>query len=292
MIGVMNKLNVMSRLRLPQLPFRAGVVYGPIQSRRIGWSLGINLCPAAFKVCSFDCVYCQFPEHASDWRGDADRLLRGPELLRQIELGIRERIERGIHFDSITLAGNGDPSVHPELLTVVRHIRNIIESLDFDTALSIFTNAVPYEDENFIESLRLCDRRLIKLDGADEEMLRRIDRPRARVDLERRADALAILDGVIVQTMVVRGLVDNRASIRSPEFSRLARRMGATEIQLYTIDKRPARSGVQAVSEQELEALAEEMRRGSSGLPVKVYFQDCPSGFPNVVPPVRGGHSA
>lgn len=275
---------------LRQLPYRGDIVYGPIQSRRIGWSLGINLCPTIAKVCSFDCIYCQFPKlrRHQNWKRESLRLVRTPRLLHLIHAGILKRVREGVHFDSITFAGNGDPSVHPDLPEVARFVRKLIDELDHHVAASIFTNAVPYRDPEFIESLRQFDQRLIKLDASDEETFLAIARPHAHVDLGEMAEALSVLDGLTVQTMVVTGRIDNRASILRPRFGQLVQRMRATEVQLYTIDKRPAYEGVLPVSEYQLHELAESLCSTIRGIPISVYYQDCPSGFPDVVAPKKG----
>jgi len=273
-------------IQLPQLPHREGIVYGPIQSRRMGWSLGINLLGDGRRVCQFDCGYCQFPRpRFSSWSSsESSGVLRVPNILHEIEVGMRARIKSGVRFDSVSFVGNGDPSVHPDLLEIVQYTRALMHRLRMPARLSIFTNAVPYRDDLFLQALRLFDQRLIKLDASDGDTLHRIIGPHAQVDLEELVVRLALLDGVTIQTMVVRGAVDNRDSILRARYIDLVERAGATEVQLATIDKRPAVSGILPVAETELRAIARLIRR-QTRVPVEVYFQDCPSGFPDARPP-------
>lgn len=268
-------------LSLPQLPYRDGVVYGPIQSRRMGSSLGINLLGDEQRICTYDCSYCQFPRPGNR-RGASvknSRLLRGPALYEEIRRGIEARVEAGARFDSLSFVGNGDPSAHPDLLGAARVARRTLSQLGFTARMAIFTNGLPCDREEFLDALQIFDLRLIKLDAADESTFTKINRPIVPINLDHLMARLSLVGGVTIQTMVVRGAVDNRASIRVPRFGALVERAGADEVQLATIDKRPAFAGVLPVSKTELDSLAREMQRHTS-VPVRVYFQDHPSGFP------------
>lgn len=275
-----------SSLSLPQLPYRDGVVYGPIQSRRVGWSLGINLLGDDHRVCTFDCTYCQFPRPNGRDRSvvNASRLLRGEPLLEEIRRGIEQRVTAGIHFDSLSFVGNGDPSVHPDLLNAARVARTTLSRLGSKARMTIFTNAVPYRRDEFLEALQIFDSRLVKLDAADEMTFAQINRPVVAIDLDELVARLALVGGITIQTMVVRGTTDNRASIQTARFGHLVERAGADEVQLATIDKRPAFAGVLPAAEEELHKIARVIRQQTT-VPVRVYFQDCPSGFPGCMPP-------
>jgi len=285
--------NTVNQCSLRQLPYRDGVVYGPIQSRRVGSSLGINLCPSVERLCSFDCVYCQFPKRrpVPNWKKSGRALLRVPELLEAIGQGLHDRIDHQVQFDSITLSGNGDPSIYPDLFAVCRFLRDFMKQTGCETVTTIFTDAAIYDDPVFIEALELVDRRFIKLDAADEETFIAINRPARKIDLVDLARAMGQLDGVIMQTMLVSGLVDNRASLLTPRYAELVKLAGATEIQLCTIDKRPAYAGVLPLSECELNSFADDLRKVVKPVPVAVYYQNCPSGFPGEWPSYYGSTS-
>ena len=286
--------STMNHHALRQLPYRDGVVYGPIQSRRVGSSLGINLCPSDVRVCSFDCAYCQFPKRSPvlKWAKSGRSLLRVPKLLDVIRKGILDRIDHQVQFDSITLSGNGDPSIHPDLLAVCRFLRNFVEQTGCQAKTTIFTDAAIYDNPAFIEALKLIDRRFIKLDAADEETFIAINRPARNIDLGDLAKAIGQVDGVTIQSMLVSGLVDNRMSLLTPNFAELVNLAGATEIQLCTIDKRPAYEGVLPLTEDELISFANDLREIVEPIPVAVYYQDCPSGFPVEWPSHYGSASS
>ena len=272
-------------ISLRQLPYRDAIIYGPIQSRRIGWSLGINLCPATRKICSYDCVYCQFPKANNNWRDEVRNLRRAPELLQAIEQRIHEQIKHKIYFDSITVSGNGDPSVHPDLLTVALFLRDLIKRMNLRVDLSILTNAVPYKNPDFIEALSIFDRKIIKLDAGDNDTLQRVNRPKTTVCLDDMVDTLAQLDGVTIQTMIITGVVDNQVSILNKHYSELVERAKASEVQLYTVNKRPAYDGVLPVSKELLREIAIGLRQTTQIANVEVYHKGYPTGFPEVVPP-------
>ncbi|HYE21928.1 MAG TPA: radical SAM protein [Tepidisphaeraceae bacterium] len=276
----------MSILPLRQLPHRLGVVYGPIQSRRLGWSLGINVCGEDRRLCQFDCIYCQYPDPALRRNGlPSPHLLPAGDLIASIERGLVDAVARGVRIDSLTFAGNGDPSVHPDLPILVAAARRLVRKLPHPVPVSIFTNAARYSEPAFVDALGACDNPFVKLDAGDHETLAAIDQPRTGHDAVAMAEALRPLGNVIVQTMIVSGRVDNRPSVLGPGYARLVRRMRAREVQIGTIDKRPAGSGVLPVSEAELTAVATRLRASIEDIPVTVFYQDCPSGFPDVVPP-------
>lgn len=266
----------------PQLPYRSDTVYGPIHSRRLGNSLGINLLPTRRKVCNYDCKYCQFPRTPAgqDWRAEGEQLLRGRDLLDEIEIGIRARLDAGRHFESITLSGNGDPSVHPELEAVARHLRALIKRWQLACRLSIFTNAMRFDEPDFLRALEHFDERFIKLDAGDDDTLRLVDQPRREVSLGAFVEALAqVRGGVTFQTMLVAGEVSNVRSVASASFAALVRRAGARAVQLYTIDKRPAYRGVLPLTKEALDAVAAELRARMPEIPVAVFHEPTPSGF-------------
>lgn len=226
-------------MTLRQLPYQDDIVYGLILSRRLGWSLGINLCSTTTKLCSFDCIYCQFPKSQPREPGtrESSRIPRIPQLIELIEVGIRKRLADGVFFDSITLAGNGDPSLHPDLLKVSLFLKTFIWKLRMKCSLSIFTNAMPYKSDRFRRALELYDRRLIKLDASDEPTVSMIDRPCAIFNSDHLCESIGTLGGVIIQSMVIKGRVDNRSSLLRPRFNELVAKAHATEVQLCTIDK-------------------------------------------------------
>ena len=267
---------------LRQLPYRQGVVYGPIISRRLGRSLGINLLGASAKTCSFDCLYCQFPraQQPSTWKAEIQKQLHGPELLNEIRKHFLLRHERGDEYDSVTFSGNGDASIHPDFVEVARLVHELRSRYFPTAALSIFTNATPAPHEGLREALAPFDNVFLKVDGGDDETIQRINRPQYDVDLGAVVDSLADLPGLTFQTMVSKGLVDNRASVQSEGFLDLVRRGRPREIHLYTVNKLPAYPGMEPLTEAELGTVQDWLQERIE-VPVQYYFDDCTSGFPD-----------
>lgn len=267
---------------LPQLPYREGVVYGPVQSRRLGRSLGVNLLAAGPKCCQWDCVYCQFPAvpQGFDWRARIRLLPRGDLLLKAIAEGILRAVKDGKQFDWITLSGNGDPSIHPDLLEVACYLRTLVRDVRLPVRLSIMTNFSGYRDARFLEALRLFDTTLIKLDAGNDEAFRRVNRPTLPVCLRDLCDAMATVGEVTIQTMLIGGRLDNRASVLSEEYAELIRRVRPVEVQLTTIDKRPACASVRPLKATDLARVKRFLSGLLAPVPVNVYYQERPSGFP------------
>ena len=267
---------------LRQLPYRDGIVYGPIISRRLGRSLGINLLPLNEKVCSFDCLYCQFPRAArpASWHQEAGCLPSATIVTDEIERAFLHLAARSEHCDSVTFSGNGDASVYPEFAKVACHVRCLRDELFPAAALSIFTNGLAARDVSFREALRLFDNVFLKVDAGDDVVYRRINRSQSRLKLEEIVGLLAGTPGLVFQTMVVGGALGNIASLRDPGFEDLVRLAKPRRIDLYTIDKRPAYSCAVRVSVKKLQWLAERLGERLP-VPVEVHFADCTSGFPD-----------
>jgi wyosine [tRNA(Phe)-imidazoG37] synthetase (radical SAM superfamily) len=231
-------------------------------------------------VGSFDCAYCQFPKSKHPGTYYVDVLMPPEKLIKTIETCIQEKINNGSNFNSITVAGNGEPGIYPDLLLISRFLRKLIDDLKLCCKLSIFTNAAFYSNPDFTEALRLFDLRFIKLDASDEQTHHRINKPHVKVDLDDLAEALAFLDGVIIQTMVITGNVDNRPSVLSQKYAKLVMCAKAQEVQLYTINKKPAYEGILPVTKQDLDELKEQLDHVlQQAIPVNVYYQGFPSGL-------------
>lgn len=267
---------------LRQLPYRDGIVYGPVISRRLGRSLGINLLPLDEKVCSFDCLYCQFPRAARPerWREEARRLPSAAAVIDEIERAFRHLAACSERFDAVTFSGNGDASVYPAFAKVARHVRRLRDNLFPAAALSIFTNGLAAREAAFRSALCLFDNVFLKVDAGNDVAYRRINRPQARIELEEVVGLVAGTPGLVFQTMVVGGKLGNTASLLHPGFEALVRLGMPRRIDLYTIDKRPAYSCTVGVSLKKLQSLAERLGKRLP-VPVEAHFADCASGFPD-----------
>lgn len=245
------------------IPLQRGWVYGPVASRRFGRSLGVNLLPTGRKLCNFDCVYCQYdatPEHER-----ADALPTVDEVLA----AVTDALGRG-PCDAITLAGNGEPTLHPGFADVVAGLVWLRDALAPGAALVLLTNGTRLRDARVREALGRLDRPFVKLDAGDDATLRAVDRPRAGFGLERlRADLAALGRPFWLQSMFMRGAVDNAADERVEAWLDVVAPLGPVEVQVTTVDRGTTLPGVLPVPAARLEQIAAAAR--GRGVPARAF---------------------
>ena len=160
-----------------------GPVFGPVRSRRLGKSLGVNLSPADGKICSFDCIYCEC--------GLNDE--RRPKLKMPSP-------------EAITYSGNGEPTSHPDFLNIVRDTLALRDKYCPQAKVCLLTNATHLNRDDVFEAVRLIDRPCLKLDTVDADYIRLVDRPNARYDVKEVIERIKALRGrCVVQTMFMQG---------------------------------------------------------------------------------------
>src|SRR3990167_8967447 len=186
------------------IPLQAPVVYGPIHSRRLGNSLGINVLPVSHKVCSSNCVYCQYgwtePRNAS-----GERLKRAAALLTEIEDAFRTHAEAGTPVDCITLAGNGEPTLHPDLEDLVAGIKRLREDYFPKAGVGILTDATQITRPSVRRAPAPLDVRYMKFDAANEATWQRINLPLVKTIFQDMLAALRAMPDIVLQSMFIQG---------------------------------------------------------------------------------------
>ena len=250
------------------IPLQDSVVYGPIHSRRLGHSLGINLLPLSRKVCSSNCVYCQY-----GWTlpgASTERLKRAPELLAEIDEAFRRCREDGTPVDCITLAGNGEPTLHPDLAELVVGIKRLRDR-DFPGAsVGILSDATQLTRPHVREALAQLDARYLKFDAADEATWRRINDPLGRTDFHAMVEAIRATPDSILQSMFIQGTYDNTDE---PHLQRWLKTVGSIKprsVQVYTVDRGTAAAGITEVPRAMLQSIADRLT-SATGIPADVF---------------------
>lgn len=251
-------------------------IFGPIHSRRLGVSLGVNLMPADGKVCSFDCLYCeagynaQGPGHAG--------LSPRTEVRRLLEEKLRTMAAEGLKPDNITFSGNGEPTLHPEFAGVVDDTLGLRDRYCPAALVSVLSNSTMLDRPEVVAALRKVDNAILKLDSAYDTTLRLLDRPtNPNFTAARAIDLLAGFGPkAIVQTLLTRGshdgaTVDNTTDAELDALIEAYRRIAPREIMLYTIDRRTPEQSLQRVSPAALDAAAARITSASS-IPVQVSY--------------------
>lgn len=249
-------------------------VFGPIHSRRLGASLGVNLSPCDGKVCSFDCLYCEagFNAQGAGVSGMPPRI----EVRRLLEDKLREMQGSGAGLDVITFSGNGEPTLHPEFAGVVDDTLSLRDRYFPQAKVSVLTNSTRIDRREVVDALMKVDNNILKLDSAIDATMRIIDRPNSPgftvVALIGRLKVFA--GSGIIQTMILRGEwegvhIDNSVPEEVDALIAAYREIRPRQIMLYSIDRpTPARTLVK-VPEDELSVIAGRIM-DATGIPVKV----------------------
>jgi len=234
----------------------------------LGSSLGINPLPATHKVCSSNCVYCQY-----GWTTTApssERLKRAPELLDLIEEALHIIVQRAIPVDSITFAGNGEPTLHPDLEALVVGTRRLRDRYLPSASLGILSDATQLYRPAVRRALALLDRRYLKLDAGDEAMWRRINLPLGKTTWAQLIDGIKATPESILQSLFMQGSYDNTQEDHVERWIDLVGTLRPLSVQVYTVDRAPADAGVLEVPKSRLEAIASRLTTRTR-IPADVY---------------------
>lgn len=249
-------------------------IFGPIHSRRLGTSLGINLSPVDGKVCSFDCLYCE-AGYNSQGTGKTG-LPEKRAVLDELEAKLRKMREDGENLDVITFSGNGEPTLHPEFPEIVDGVLDLRERYFPDAKVSVLTNSTRIFTPRVVEALKKVDNNILKLDSAIESTMRLIDRPNdPGFTVERTVEALKQFAGSgIIQTMLLRGShdgepVDNTTDEEIRALVEAYREISPASVMIYSLDRSTPEEKLVKVPKEELEEIAEAIR-AATGLPVTV----------------------
>ena len=249
-------------------------VFGPIHSRRLGISLGVNLSPNDGKVCSFDCLYCEAGFNA---QGPGTAGLPSREAVRaQLREKLSAMKAAGEGPDVITFSGNGEPTLHPEFAGIMRDTVALRDEFFPAAKVSVLCNSTRAYDPKVREGLLLADNNILKLDSAVEGTMRLIDRPNMKdFTVARAVDALASYGGqCIVQTMMLRGehegqKVDNTTEEELQALMEAYRRIRPAEVMLYSLDRSTPAEHLERVPIEELRAIGRRIEK-ETGVKVQV----------------------
>lgn len=249
-------------------------IFGPVRSRRLGISLGVNLMPADGKMCSFDCIYCECGFN-SDHRPTLPRPTR-QEVKAALKTKLEEMCSCGELPDVITFAGNGEPTLHPDFPIIIRDTIEVRNLLCPEAKISVLSNATMAMRPAVRDALMLVDNNIQKLDTVNAEYIHTVDRPGGRYDVENIIEALKKFQGhVMVQTMFLKGTFNGKdVSNTSEDFflpwlERVCE-IAPEQVMIYTIDRETPASGLQKASHEELDKIAKLVE--DAGLKVSVSY--------------------
>ena len=247
---------------LKSISLQAGIVYGPVQSRRLGISLGINLLPTEYKLCSFNCIYCQYgwTKKAGLNPARLDTLPSLGEVATAVEnsLAALSRDHRSI--DSITICGNGEPTLYPALADVIVGLRKLRDRYQPQARVSILSNSSTVGNPSVRAALELLDLKIMKFDAGSEEMFRHLNHPTAPVYMGEIVAGLKQLRDIYLQSLFVQGRVTNADPDSVSLWIEKVREIHPRGVQIYTLDREPADRRIERVSLPTIQWIADEVR--------------------------------
>jgi len=240
-----------------------GILYGPLKSRRYGNVLGINLLGAGPKACSFNCVYCELGKTTLRMKDlKNDQIFPSPAALAQhLETEMKKCSEENTTIDAITVVGNGEATIHPDFLACMKLIVAARDKFFPKRKLVVFSNGSQLDSRDVAQGLNLADERLIKLDAGSDVLMKQINRPLVRMSVEHLMPGTRKLRDCTLQCMFVQGFLDNTSNKDVEEWIEIVGMIRPKAVQIYSLDRVPAESGLLKVEEETLDRIAAQLER-------------------------------
>lgn len=258
---------------LTAISLQSGIIYGPIRSRRLGLSLGINLLPSTYKLCSFNCLYCQYGWTPKPTRTPTFQMKDLPtpeEVSEALGKSLNQIIRQGTKIDSITFSGNGEPTLHPDFGEIVGMAKILRDQYLPQVKLAILSNSSTVGRKEVREALEMLELRLMKLDAGSETLIRHLNAPAPPFYLGEIVAGLKKLRDVILQALFVQGRVCN-ADLDSVEaWLEKVKEVQPILVQVYTLDRAPADRRLLKVNIPTLQWIARQVR-WRAGVEAEVY---------------------
>ena len=234
---------------------REETVFGPIHSRRLGSSLGINLLPTRGKLCNFDCIYCECGWN-KDGRGDTV-LPSAAELKDALQAKLAWCRAEGIGIDSITFSGDGEPTLNPDFAQIIDITLELRDEYCPGAVVSVLSNATTAGRKPVFDALRKVDNPIMKLDAPTDELAARINQPQGRYHVDEVVASLERFEGdFILQTMFLKGPGFDSSSpeVLGPWMD-IVRRLRPRKVMVYTLDREAPAEGLEKFSVEEMTRL-------------------------------------
>lgn len=249
-------------------------IFGPVHSRRLGVSLGLNLLPGNGKVCSFDCIYCECG-YNKDFRTKSPLPSR-EEVSTALEAKLKDMKENGPAPDVLTFAGNGEPTIHPKFPEIIDDTIALRNQYFPEAKISVLSNAAHINRPKIFEALRKVDNNILKLDTVNEDYIRLVDRPAGRYVLSEVIENMKAFRGeCIIQTMFVKGTfngidVDNTTDEYVLPWINVVKEIAPRQVMIYTIDRETPDQFLRKATHEELDRILDLLN--NEGIPTTASY--------------------
>jgi wyosine [tRNA(Phe)-imidazoG37] synthetase (radical SAM superfamily) len=249
------------------------IIFGPVKSRRLGVSLGVNLLPEDYKYCTYDCLYCE-----CGWTIDQKTKLKlhsRNEIKNALEQQLQQMLSEKNTPDNITFAGNGEPTIHPEFSGIIDDTIELRDRYFPNAQISVLSNATQIHKNNVVAALNKVDQNILKLDSAIDDTYQLLNRPKAKLDVKTLVERLQIFKGnLIIQTLFIRGeykgqQFDNTTDIEVSKWLELLLKIQPKSVMIYPIARDTPHSKLEKIDASTLNIIGDKVR--AKGFDVQVY---------------------
>lgn len=241
------------------------VIFGPLKSRRLGISLGVNLLPVNRKYCNFDCIYCECGFNENE-KGLSVELPTREIVFKRLDARLSEMSKNQAALDVITFAGNGEPTMHPQFKSIIEDTLLLRNKYFPEALVSVLSNATMLHKSEVRETLKRVDQNILKLDSGIAETINLIDKPTGIFDIQNVVRQLKSFQGnVIIQTMFLKGiidgqLVDNTTEEEVSAWQGLIAAIKPRKVMIYTIDRNTPFDDLEKIPQETLKQIATKIR--------------------------------
>ncbi|MBN2597024.1 radical SAM protein [Labilibaculum sp.] len=240
------------------------IIFGPVKSRRLGVSLGINLLPNDCKLCSFNCIYCE-----CGWNPDQYEQKINFHPKNQVKESLFEKLTQmkanNEDLDVITFAGNGEPTLHPEFGEIINYTIEVRNQVFPQARIAVLSNSSMIHKKSVFDALNKVDDNILKLDGGTEETIINLDQPVGKFNLNNLVELLSKFDGnLIIQTLFIRGeyggkVIDNTTREEIDAWLTHLQKIQPKEVMIYTISRDTPSDNLEKISMKELKQIAQKV---------------------------------
>ncbi|MCL2312373.1 MAG: radical SAM protein [Firmicutes bacterium] len=250
------------------------IAFGPIQSRRLGNSLGINVSPTTKKICSFDCIYCECG-WTLEKNIDSKDFYSVEEITEAVEKKLQECRENHTLVDSITFSGNGEPTLHPNFCQIIDNMIVLRDKYYPKTAITCLSNATQLANKYLLSVLQKIENPILKLDAVTEPLFQLINKPIIDISVNEIINHLQKLNGnFILQSLFLKGMFNNQ-TFNNAEESHLSlwidvvKKLNPKQVMLYSLDRNTPAQGLEKITAEELQKITIKLQK--FGIQAKVY---------------------
>jgi wyosine [tRNA(Phe)-imidazoG37] synthetase (radical SAM superfamily) len=241
------------------------IIFGPVKSRRLGVSLGVNLLPVDAKICSFDCIYC---ECGFNTTMKESPLPTRKQVYDTLELKLQEMVAADELPDVITFAGNGEPTLHPQFEGVIDDTIALRDKYCPSAMVSVLSNSTRMHKPSIFNALLKVDNNILKFDSAFDNTLKLLDRPVGKhITVRWQIEQFKKFNGnLIIQTMFLRGnvkgeVIDNTTDLEVDTWITALKEINPKQVMIYTIDRETPTKGLEKISLEELNIIADKVKQ-------------------------------